>query len=174
MANFNQKQADHLQALINNVTVDGKKLQKGYLAEVAGVSRQSVSNWLKGSQMKDEHAEKIHQKWPHYSKEWILGYSDFVNDDVKLWSLFKSNNDRNKCLKNVLIWYMRFNDFEPLNLKDDESLGLWEREFEAGNYKISHNGKSVVLTDKQCIALANEVNEIVVMRLNSILKRGWW
>lgn len=60
-----------------------KNLQKNELAEIAGVSAQAVTNWIKRGQISPKSARLIGQKLG-YSVNWILGAdTESITEDVK-------------------------------------------------------------------------------------------
>ena len=169
MPDLNQREADNLKTLLTEKEIDKKKL-----AEIADVSLQSVYAWLRGTQMNRDKAERINREYPEYSVEWILGYTKYKSEDMRLWELFLETGFRNDYLVKLTTKLLNARGFETIKREEDPELEWFQQEAERGSYRISRDEKSIVLTNKQCIYLAHEIADYAEMRVNAMFERGGW
>lgn len=170
MTDSTHRQVEHLKALL-----DEQGINQSRLGEIAGASAQAASSWLSGKHaIREKYAKNINKEFPQYSTEWIRGLVDYRNEDTRLWESWFNQLSKNRKLVALTQKLSEISGYSWMNLGDDPELDFFEQVFHRGDFRISRGNKSVVLTDKQCVTLADEISRYVDMRLSSIFERGAW
>ena len=173
MGDIAKKQGDHLRRLLENEGVSQMEF-----AYIVGVSPVTVSRWACGvSPMRRSNAEEISRHYPGYSVEYILGYSDWENENER------KRGEQEYRLHYALTSMDAFDNLADLcgfgceYVYDYLSHGTEENtEPVRVNERciISKDGKEVEITIQDYNMLVKELLFYVSTRLNGIIERGRW
>ena len=172
MSEITERQAEHLQSLLNELGIT-----QAQLASELGFSTTSVNRWVKGkARMRDESAKLIHERWPEYSVEWLQGGMDkreLLEDIRRMQARIDADNKRLEDAVITLIENARYS-YEAIE-KDKPSLrilnddGSVKRMFYEKQHKIAKDDGEMILDDKQWSFLLYEMRQYMELRLTCMM-----
>lgn len=146
------------------------------LAEKTGISVQGISGMVNGKvNVTETSANAIHEAYPQYSFEWIMGYSEHKNE----WDMFVTTLSKAKqegaMLEAGIKLFADCNGFtitNPFNgLPKTQSVEIGITAIKKG-YLISKEGKSINLSVEDMNHLINDISDYVEYRLDRYIKKG--
>ena len=181
MDKLKQIQSMHLKQLLNDLSEQGIS-QKDF-AEMVGVSQVTVSNWKRGKQgINPSNAELINSFFREYSVEYLLGYSEYQNEQSEKTARAFQDLSVKECVEYLaknqgfqVSAQGLFNPDEYRELVKDGYRSIAELKSVQHVERIENSdGEVLKLTAEQWNAFVDEVGGYIEMRLNSMLERGCW
>lgn len=164
-------QVEHLRQLLKE-----QGLYQYELAAVLGTTEVTVSRWATGHQpIAKKNAQKIHERWPEYRVEWLLGLVE-ENDPLALpLKELGAKMDRFERIDAAVRTLVRDSGHQLGEIESDRYFESDSGErVHASDFKLSRKGEGVTLTDTQWNDLKDEVLAYVGMRVEQIIARGRW
>ena len=171
-------QARHLKHLL---TSEG--ISHTTLANTIEVSTVTVSRWVNAKTAISQHnAGVIHSKYPNYSIEYLLGYSEYRNDgdkakaEVVTQYRVEQSVERlalNRGFQTQALGSFEIEEYNELTkdgyrpLTELENVQYFERIENA-------DGEVLTLTAEQWSNFCDEVSSYIEMRLGKMFERGCW
>lgn len=150
------------------------------LAKEVFLSQQTVSKIIKGhSSMTEETARRVHDKYPAYPFEWLMGYSDYKTTGELL------ANTISQCQREGDLLMVGFRAFAQLSGYDikftspptlhgekrSAPVEEWLKMVKDG-YTIYGNGKTATISIEELNRLQNEICDFVEFKLNRLCEKG--
>ncbi len=171
-------QADNLRRLLRY-----EDLTQAAFSKIVHIPEPTISNWLTGKHgISVEKAKQIHEKFPAYDLDFILGNSEHPNRQSTENERLAKETLIDKCVENIVIHrgfrVSSFGEFDPKSVDMDKWRENWPNidrsGFEYFERLEDSNGRFVKLTAEQWAAFVDEVGGYIEMRINSMIGRGGW
>ena len=171
-------QARHLKRLLTS-----ERISKTKFAETIGVSAVSVSRWVNAkAAISQYNAGVIHSKYPNYSIEYLLGYSEYRNEGDKTKAEVVTQYKVEQSVERLAMgrgFQMQalssFDIEEYKELTKDGHRSLTDLENVQYFERIENaDSEALTLTAKQWSDFCDEVSSYIEMRLGKMFERGGW
>lgn len=144
-----------------------EKITQQKLAEMIGTTQQRLCSNLKNGIITETRVNDIHEVFPQYNLDWLLGHGEFATQrDKNIAVLTRSKNDSNTMLS-ALIGLAKLSGFK-VEVNPNAFGGNVESVFNAvhGNYiTFSREGKKVSLSVTDLNRLENKLCDYVEFEL---------
>ena len=179
MADIRQQQSKNFNRLLDEVGKSQKEI-----AAIVGVSETTLSHWMNGQvHISRKNAQKVHDAFPAYSVEFLLGETTQPNDDNLIKETALQFMTETKCIE-TLLYFCRV-DKDSITYHHGESpiktvSVVWDdgQDYEATVFddfvQFVYKGKVLKLTIPQWRAFKKEIKDYIRLRLNSMRERGCW
>ena len=154
--------------------IEREGVKQNQLSEETGISQQSISAMVQGkANVTETTAEIIVKRFPEYSIEWLLGFSDYKNNAEKFRAVISQAQHEGDLLLTGLSAFAQLANYQidvtsPMKEIDTVEAAL---KMIGGGYTISHDGVSIKLSLEEMNAFENEVCDFVELQLKHLFKR---
>ena len=154
--------------------IEREVVKQNQLSEETGISQQSISAMVQGkANVTETTAEIIVKRFPEYSIEWLLGFSDYKNNAEKFRAVISQAQHEGDLLLTGLSAFAQLANYQidvtsPMKEIDTVEAAL---KMIVGGYTISHDGVSIKLSLEEMNAFENEVCDFVELQLKHLFKR---
>lgn len=144
------------------------------LSNETNISQQSISAMIQEkANVTELTAQIIAAKYPEYSVEWLLGFSDYKNATEKNLAVISRARHAGDLLFEGLNAFAELAGYHitlasPVQNKSTVEVAL---KMVRDGYKFSHNGISIQLSLEEMNAFENEVCDFVELQLKHLFKR---
>lgn len=154
--------------------IDETGIKQNQLAADTGISQQSISAMVQEkANVTDTTVEIIVKRFPQYSAEWLLGYSDYKNNSERFAAVVSQTQDECDLLLTGLYAFSKLADYKiESNLSTSEKVYV-EDMLKAirDTYTITHDGASIQLSIDEMNNFENEVLDLVELQLKHLFNR---
>lgn len=163
---INPKRAENIKKLI-----ELEHITQGTFAKKTHQTPQNVSRIVQMKQpLTEENAKIIHQAFPEYSLEWLLGYTDCMTYSEMLDDFYKKAQKIEDDNYYIVRYLMRKKDIDFV-LYDS---GIYQNEYGAyeDRYLIRKDDKESLMTFSEVYDLIDDLSALVENRLNRSLSKS--
>lgn len=149
------------------------------LAKEVFLSQQTVSKIIKGhSSLTEDTAHRIHDKYPAYPFEWLMGYSNYKTNAEHLADVLSQCQKEGELLMVGLQAFAQLSGYtitftSPVLLDDQRKAPAeaWLKMFREG-YTISNGEKSATISLEEMNRFQNEICDFVEFKLKRICEKS--
>lgn len=158
---------------------EAEGITQAQLAKQVFLSQQTVSKIVKGrSSMTEETARRVHDKYPAYPFEWLMGYSNFKTTGELFASKLSQCQHEGELLMIGLRAFAQLSGYEitfaaPALSADQRTAPVetWLKMFREG-YTVSGKEGSITISLEDMNRLQNEICDFVEFKLNRLYEKG--
>lgn len=170
-AEINVKRCERLKQVIKE-----QGIKQTRLSEETGISQQAISAMVQGkANVTETTAEIMAEKFPQYSVEWLLGFTDYKNNAEKFGiTASQIQHEGHLLLKGLLSFAQLANyQIKPCSPVSTHGKIAVEDVLKAvrEGYIISHNHASIQLSLEEMNTFENEVFDFIELQLKHVFKR---
>lgn len=170
-AEINVKRCERLKQIIKE-----QGIKQTELSEETGISQQAISAMVQGkANVTETTAEIMVEKFPQYSVEWLLGFTDYKNNAEEFGMTVSQMQHEGYLLLKGLSSFAQIANYQIKSCSPVSTCGkiVIEDALKAvrEGYIISHNNVSIQLSIEEMNIFENEVCDFVELQLKHLFKR---
>lgn len=170
-AEINVKRCERLKQVIKE-----QGIKQTRLSEETGISQQAISAMVQGkANVTETTAAIMAEKFPQYSVEWLLGFTDYKNNTEEFGITVSQMQHEGYLLLKGLSSFAQLANYQIKSCPPVSTHGkiVVEDALKAvrEGYIISHNHASIQLSIEEMNTFENEVFEFIELQLKHLFKR---
>lgn len=168
---INLKRCERLKELIRETGI-----KQNQLAADTKISQQAISAMVQGkANVTETTAQLISEKFPQYSVEWLMGFSDYKNNAEQFCDTISRAQEKADLLLRGLSTFAQLTDYQ-IKLPLPPSVGgrvFVEDAITAikEGYAISHGDESIQMSLEEMNTFENEILDLVELHLKHLFRR---
>lgn len=154
--------------------IESEGVKQNQLSKETGISQQAISAMVQGkANVTETTAEIIVKRFPQYSIEWLLGFSDYKNSTEKNSAVISQAQHEGDLLLTGLSAFAQLAQYQIKVTSPMQKIGTVEETLNMlmDGYTISHDGASIKLSLEEMNVFENEAFDFVELQLKHLFKR---
>lgn len=154
--------------------IESERVKQNQLSKETGISQQAISTMVQGkANVTETTAEIIVKRFPQYSIEWLLGFSDYKNSTEKYSAVISQAQHEGDLFLTGLSAFAQLAHYQIMATSPMQKSGTVEDTLNMlmDGYTISHDDASIKLSLEEMNVFENEVFDFVELQLKHLFKR---